>query len=79
MKKIIKYGAAGLAAAFAAFLVFGFLVLGPKEARTECNSKALDFISEEAKHGPHYSDQERDADYEFAFQACLRSRGYERL
>lgn len=69
----------GLSALFVAVMLVGSYGLNQKykDATKVCNSKALDFIEERSGEGLSYPNEVRDADYDFAYTACMRSRGYD--
>lgn len=74
--KLVTYGLTALLVAVVMVVGYG-LNQKNKDATKACNSKALDFIEERSGERLSYPNEVRDADYDFAYTACMRSRGYD--
>lgn len=65
------------------YLLIKLLIIQPRntkrDVRTECNKSAIEFMQNQSKKPGSYSYIEREKDYDFFYQYCLRSRGYEKL
>lgn len=78
-KKLIFYIGTGLVIIIGGFLLIGFLVFEPQNIRSSCDQTAWDFVSKMAKGDRFYNREDRDADYKFRYQSCLRENGFENL
>lgn len=65
------------------YLLINLLIIQPRnnkrDTRVECNKFAIEFMQGQSKRPGSYNYVEREKDYDFFYQYCFRSRGYERL
>jgi capsular polysaccharide biosynthesis protein len=60
-----------------AAMAVGYLIIKPKEDRSLCASNALDYVKQESENSTiRYQDAERDRDYKFVYDHCIKSKGY---
>ncbi|EKD63939.1 MAG: hypothetical protein ACD_51C00141G0001 [uncultured bacterium] len=78
-KKLILYIGAGLLILIIGFVLVGFLVFEPQNIRSGCDQEAREFVLRMAKGDSFYNRGDRDADYKFKYQSCLRENGFENL